>query len=70
VTATLQITTDSAKQTDVELKATVDAVASGGAGGGGCTMRSTPGLFDPMLLLLSVLSFGVLGLRRAKKNKL
>jgi hypothetical protein len=70
VTATLQITTDPAKQTDVELKATVDAVASGGAGGGGCTMRSTPGLFDPMLLLLSVLSFGVLGLRRAKKNKL
>jgi hypothetical protein len=70
VTATLFITTDvAAKPVEFSIEATVDAQATGGAGGGGCTMRSTPGLFDPMLLLLSVLSLGVLAWRRHKKNK-
>jgi cytochrome c553 len=71
ISAKLLITTDAATTPAVvNLGATVDAVATGGAGGGGCTMRSAPGLFDPMLVLLSFLSLAVLGLRRSQKNKL
>jgi cytochrome c553 len=70
INAKLLITTDAATTPSViNLGATVDAVATGGAGGGGCTMRSAPGLFDPMLLLLSVLSMGVLALRRGKTSR-
>jgi hypothetical protein len=53
----------------IPIVATVGAQATGGEGGGGCTMRSTPSLFDPVLLLLSLLSFGILGARRLKKTK-
>jgi hypothetical protein len=70
VSATLQIYTDPAAvraPEGVAIEATVTAEAKGGAGGGGCTMRSAPGLFDPVLLLLTVLAFGVLALRRGKK---
>lgn len=71
ISAKLLITTDAPTSPSiVNLGATVDAVATGGAGGGGCTMRSVPGLFDPMLVLLSFLSLAVLGLRRSQKNKL
>jgi hypothetical protein len=71
INAKLLITTDAATAPSViNLGATVDAVATGGAGGGGCTMRSAPGLFDPMLVLLSLLSLVVLGLRRSQKSKL
>lgn len=55
--------------TPVTLQGSVSAQATGGAGGGGCTMRSAPGLFDPVLLMLSALSLTVLGLRRKKKSK-
>lgn len=71
ISAKLLITTASATSPSViNLGATVDAIATGGAGGGGCTMRSAPGLFDPVLVLLSFLSLAVLGLRRSQKNKL
>jgi hypothetical protein len=53
----------------VTLNGSVSAQATGGEGGGGCTMRSAPGMFDPVLLLLSALSLAVLGLRRKKKSK-
>jgi cytochrome c553 len=70
VSAKLLVTTDPAiAPTSTKIEATVEAQATGGAGGGGCTMRSAPGLFDPMLLLLSVLSLGVLALRRSKASK-
>jgi hypothetical protein len=72
VSATLQIYTDPAAvqaPEGVAIEATVTAEAKGGAGGGGCTMRSTPGLFDPVLLLLTVLAFGLLAVRRSKKNQ-
>jgi hypothetical protein len=72
VSATLQIYTDPAAvqaPEGVAIEATVTAEAKGGAGGGGCTMRSTPGLFDPVLLLLTVLAFGLLAVRRRKKNQ-
>jgi hypothetical protein len=71
VSATLIVTTDPAiTPTFTKIEATVDAQAAGGAGGGGCTMRSTPSVFDPMLLLLSMLSLAVLALRRQKKNNI
>jgi hypothetical protein len=71
ISAKLLIATDApTSPTVINVGATVDAVATGGAGGGGCTMRSAPGLFDPMLVLLSFLSLAVLGLRRSQKNKL
>jgi hypothetical protein len=64
------IVTDNANgQTPVVVTGVVAAQADGGAGGGGCTMRSAPGLFDPVLMLLSVLSLGVLGLRRKKQPR-
>ena len=70
VKANLQLRTGAAEQPlPIAIEAVVTAQATGGAGGGGCTMRSAPGLFDPMLLLLSALSLGILGLRRNKKPK-
>jgi mono/diheme cytochrome c family protein len=68
VKANLQLRTGATEQPPpIAIEAVVTAQATGGAGGGGCTMRSAPGLFDPMLLLLSALSLGILGLRRNKK---
>jgi hypothetical protein len=69
ISAKLQITTVAGQNSiDLPIEATITAQAVGGAGGGGCTMRSTPSLFDPMLLLLSLLAFGVLVLRRKAKS--
>jgi hypothetical protein len=71
VRANLHLRTGAAQQPPpIAIEAVVTAQANGGAGGGGCTMRSAPGPFDPMLLLLSALSVGVLGLRRKKKSKI
>jgi cytochrome c553 len=69
VNANLEIYTDSAgtQKETVAIVSTVTAEAKGGQGGGGCTMRSTPEAFDPMLLLLSFLSLIVLAVRRSKK---
>jgi hypothetical protein len=67
--ANLAITANALSPEIIPIVATVGAQATGGEGGGGCTMRSTPSLFDPVLLLLSLLSFGILGVRRLKKAK-
>jgi cytochrome c553 len=70
VNANLEIYTDPAgaqKPETIAIVSTVTAEAKGGQGGGGCTMRSTPEAFDPMLLLLSFLSLIVLAVRRSKK---
>jgi hypothetical protein len=70
VRANLQLRTSAAEQPPpIAIEAVVTAQATGGAGGGGCTMQSAPGLFDPMLLLLTALSMAVLGLRRRKNSK-
>jgi hypothetical protein len=66
----LVVTEASGQATPVSVSGLVTAQANGGTGGGGCTMRSTPGLFDPVLILLSVLSLGVLGLRRKKQPRI
>jgi hypothetical protein len=65
--ATLAVTTND-QDSVITIDGKVTAQATGGAGGGGCTMRSSPGLFDPMLILLSFLSLGVLLVRRKKIN--
>lgn len=70
VRANLQLRTGAAEQpAPIAIEAVVTAQATGGAGGGGCTMQSAPGLFDPMLLLLTALAMAVLGLRRRKNSK-
>jgi hypothetical protein len=70
VRANLQLRTGATEQPPpIAIEAVVTAQATGGAGGGGCTMQSAPGLFDPMLLLLTALSMAVLGWRRRKVAK-
>jgi hypothetical protein len=67
-TANLDIYTDPAQKPEqVALEASITAQASGGQGGGGCTMRSTPDLVDPVLWLMTVLSLAVLALRRRSR---
>ncbi|MGA8513228.1 MAG: JDVT-CTERM domain-containing protein, partial [Burkholderiaceae bacterium] len=63
--ATLAVTTND-QDAVITINGKVTAQATGGAGGGGCTMRSGPGLLDPMLILLSLFSLGVLIVRRKK----
>ncbi len=72
VNANLQI--NSTVGTDVQkelipIEASVTAEAKGGAGGGGCTLRSTPGAFDPVLWLLTLLSILILVCRRFWHSK-
>ncbi len=64
-TANLEIYTDAAlKPETVAIEASVTAQATGGAGGGGCTLRSNPGLVDPLLLVMTALALAMLALRR------
>jgi hypothetical protein len=68
-TANLEIYTDPAQQPEtVAIEASVTAQASGGQGGGGCTLRSSPGLVDPLLLLMTALALAVLLLRRRQST--
>ncbi len=70
-TANLEIYTDPAQKPEtVAIEASVTAQASGGQGGGGCTMRSGPGLVDPLLLLMTALALAVLVLRRRQNVSL
>jgi hypothetical protein len=64
-TANLEIYTDPVQKPEtVAVEASITAQATGGQGGGGCTLRSSPGLVDPLLLLLTALALAALVLRR------
>lgn len=53
---------------DFDVAAVITAQATGGVGAGGCTTRSVPGLFDPVLLMLSGLAALILGRRHRQKK--
>lgn len=68
-TSNLEIYTDPVKTPEVvAIEASITAQANGGQGGGGCTMRSSTGLGDPMLLLMTALAFAVLAKRRRMRS--
>jgi hypothetical protein len=67
--ATLAVTAND-QDSVITINGKVTAQATGGAGGGGCTLRSAPGFFDPTLILLSILSLVVLVVRRKKSSSI
>jgi hypothetical protein len=70
-TAKLDIYTDPAQAPEsVTIEASITAQATGGKGGGGCTLRQGTSLFDPMLLLMTALACLVMFRRRLhQKNQ-
>lgn len=70
-TANLEIYTDPAQKPEtVAIEASITAQATGGQGGGGCTVRSSPGMADPLLLLMTALALALLVLRRRQNTSL